>query len=71
MTEKLAQEILLYGTITIAAMIILFIFAFIIIYQRKRKKKFYGYEATTKTWYERELEPEKLQSLIADLEALK
>jgi hypothetical protein len=58
MTEKLAQELLLYGTISIAAMIFLFIIAFVVVYERKRNKKFYGYNATDNTWYERELEPE-------------
>jgi hypothetical protein len=71
MTPELATNILIYGTGAMALIIIVGIIAFVVVYERKRNKKFYGYNATDNTWYERELEPEKLQSLIADLKALK
>ena len=58
MTPKLASDILLYGTISIVAMIVIFIITFVITYERKRNKKFYGYNATDKTWFEVERNPE-------------
>lgn len=51
MTEKFATNLLTYGTIGMAAVIILSIIAFVIVYERKRKKK-WAFDATTKKWFE-------------------
>jgi len=58
MTTELASSILIYGTCAMCALIFGFIITFVIVYERKRKKKFYGYEATTNTWFEVERNPE-------------